>query len=65
MYEVVIVACLVAQPAECRTFRLRPQQYADVLHCSRAAPLHVTRWGMRRTNWQIKKWTCAKKVDMI
>ncbi len=65
MYEVFIVACLVARPVECQTFELWPQQYADLQHCSRAAPLTVTQWGIRRTNWQIKEWKCAQKAEVI
>lgn len=65
MYEVFIVACLIARPAECQTFEVWPERYADLQHCSQAAPRTATQWGLHRTNWRIKKWTCAQKAEMI
>ncbi len=60
MYEVFVIACLLAHPADCRTFELRSPLYDDLRQCAHAAPASVTRWNMERKGWQVRKWTCAR-----
>jgi len=65
MYEVFVVACLIAHPGTCKTFELRMQEYASLPSCSQRGFLDVTQWGTHKTEWRIKKWVCAHKGESI
>ncbi|MGN6550096.1 MAG: hypothetical protein ACTHJ3_09415 [Pararhizobium sp.] len=65
MYELFIMACMIAHPATCKNFEIHMLEYADLATCTRQAPLDATLWGTHQTNWRIKKWTCAKLGDSI
>ena len=59
MYELVVIACLVSQPAKCEEFYLPFQQATDALHCALEAEFQLVHWAAERPEWQIRRWTCS------
>ncbi len=59
MYELIVIACLLNQPAKCEEFHLPFQQAVDARHCTEDAQLQLVQWAAERPEWQIRRWTCA------
>lgn len=59
MYEILITACLLANPASCETFELPMLSYASVRECTYRAQLDAVRWAEGMPKWAIRKLTCT------
>ena len=59
MYELIVVACLIAQPARCEEFHLPLQTGGGVMQCMRQGELELVRWIEQRPDWVIKRWRCG------
>jgi hypothetical protein len=59
MYELIVVACLVAQPAKCEEFPLPFQQPMAFMECLREGQLYVIEWLQGHSDWVVRRWTCA------
>ncbi len=59
MYELLIVACLIAQPVECEEFQIPFERPTGALACIRVAELRLAQWAESRPEWKIRKWTCG------
>jgi hypothetical protein len=59
MYELIVVACLIAQPARCETFALPFQQPMGITECMRESQFHLVEWLAGHVDWVIRRWTCA------
>ncbi len=65
MFEVLIVACLVANPVECKTFEVPLYHYETLHQCSVMAQLNVVEWASKESDWQLRRWTCAQMGSSI
>lgn len=59
MYELIVVACLIARPAHCETFHLPFQQPMGITQCMYEAQFHLVHWLETRPEWRIRRWTCG------
>lgn len=59
MYELVVIACLLAEPARCEEFYLSFEQPTGIMACIRTGQLRLARWVEQRPDWVIRKWTCG------
>jgi hypothetical protein len=63
MLAIVVSACLVANPTECRDFALPlAVEKVDVLRCAMVAPTYFAQWASEHPEWQVKSWTCKAGV---
>ncbi|HRN89390.1 hypothetical protein [Hyphomicrobium sp.] len=58
MLTIILSACLVANPSECRNFELPLAVEMDVRRCAMVAPPYFARWIDEHPQWQIKGWKC-------
>jgi len=58
MLSIILSACLVANPQECRDFKIPLDTSADTLHCAMAAPPYFAQWADEHPAWQIRRWKC-------
>lgn len=65
MYEVLIVACLIASPADCKTFDVSLHHYETLHQCSVMAQLNVVEWASHEPDWQIRRWICTQMGSTI
>ncbi len=59
MYEVLIVACLISSPGDCKTFEVPLYHYETLHQCSVMAQLNAVEWAQQEPNWQIRRFTCS------
>jgi hypothetical protein len=59
MIAVILSACLVADPAVCRTFRIPLSQGWDTKTCAMNAQPYFGQWSNEHPGWKIVKWRCA------
>lgn len=60
MVELIVVACLVAAPADCAEHRLRLTVGGmDAGQCMYKSVTRVARWQELHRKWQVKSWKCA------
>jgi len=59
MYELVVIACLMAQPARCEEFHLPLQQPMGAAQCMHQAQLHLVRWVQAWPAWTVRRWRCG------
>lgn len=59
MYELIVVACLIAQPARCEEFALPFQQPMGIMECMRDSQFHLAEWLAEHSDWVVRKWSCA------
>lgn len=65
MYEVLIVACLIASPADCKTFEVPLYHYETLHQCSVMAQLNAVEWASHEPEWRIRRFTCAQMGSTI
>ena len=62
--ELIVVACLIANPGECREHRLRlTLEGGDPAQCMYASPPKIARWQAMHRDWDVKRWYCAMLSD--
>ncbi len=59
MYELIVIACLLNQPAKCEEFYLPFQRATGARQCAEEAEFQLVRWAAERPEWQIRRWTCG------
>jgi hypothetical protein len=59
MYELIVVACLIAQPARCEEFQVPFQQPMGATECMRESQWHLVAWLAEHSDWVIRKWSCS------
>ena len=58
--ELIVVACLLSAPEECRTHHLRlTLRGGDPALCVRSSPARIARWQSLHRKWRVKSWSCA------
>jgi hypothetical protein len=59
MYELIVVACLIAHPTECAEFSVPFQEAMGIRQCMREGQLHLAEWVAGHPEWVIRKWICG------
>lgn len=59
MYELLIIACLAGQPAQCDEFQIPFERPTGIMLCLREAQLRLAQWTETMPDWDVKKWTCG------
>jgi hypothetical protein len=59
VYELIVVACLVAHPAKCEEFPLPFQQPMGMTECMREGQIYLVEWLAGHSDWVIRRWSCA------
>src|SRR3546814_13224530 len=65
MYEVLIVACLIASPADCKTFEVPLYHYETLHQCSVMAQTNVVEWATHEPRWRIRRFTCRSEERRV
>ncbi|MBN8911485.1 MAG: hypothetical protein J0H65_05375 [Rhizobiales bacterium] len=58
MLSIILSACLIADPNQCRDFKIPLDTSMDALHCTMAAPPYFAKWAEEHPQWQIRRWKC-------
>jgi hypothetical protein len=58
MFELIVIACLVAEPAECERFSLPFQQPMGIMRCMREGQLQIVTWAVEHPAWHVRRWIC-------
>lgn len=58
MLTIVLSACLVADPQQCRDFKIPLDVNMDAMQCAMAAPPYFAQWAGEHPKWQIRRWKC-------
>ncbi len=58
MLTIVISACLIAEPASCKDYKLPVDGDMDTTQCAMMAPPFLANWADAHPQWQVKKWKC-------
>ncbi len=58
MYELVFIACLIAQPAKCEEFRIPFQEPMGAAQCIWRSQMHLAQWTESHPEWVLRKWSC-------
>ena len=60
MISIVISACLLADPSDCREHRLPFMRDIDPAQCVQYAQPHAAGWASENPGWEIKGWRCTR-----
>ncbi len=55
---IILSACLIAEPASCKDFKLGIDGEMDSTHCAMYAPPFFAQWSEEHPGWVVKKWQC-------
>jgi hypothetical protein len=58
MLSVVLSACLIANPKECREFSIETDFQMPAKYCTMRAQPVVAQWAGEHPQWQIERWRC-------
>lgn len=58
MLSIILSACLIADPAQCRDFKIQTDFRMPTKYCTMAAQPVVAQWSGDHPQWQIKAWKC-------
>lgn len=59
MVELVILACLLAEPATCDRFQVPFLGDLKPLQCLLEGQLHMKAWAEAHPSWQVMSWRCG------
>ena len=59
LIELVILACLLKDPARCDTFRVPFQPGMSMHQCAWHSQLQAAHWAGEHPEWLIRKFSCA------
>ena len=58
MLSIILSACLVSDPNQCRDFKIPLDVSMDAQSCTMAAPPYFAKWAEEHPLWQIRRWKC-------
>lgn len=58
MVELVVLACLLAKPERCETFRIPFQNEMNMVQCLWQSQIHAAEWVGNHPDWVIKRFSC-------
>jgi hypothetical protein len=59
MVELIVIACLVAEPARCEEFHVPFHDQVHMVQCVWQSQIFAARWSQEHPGWIIKKVTCG------
>lgn len=63
MMTIVLSACLLANPATCKDFKLPLDGDMDASQCAMYAPPFFAQWAEEHPDWAIKRWKCQSATQ--
>ncbi|MBX9925786.1 MAG: hypothetical protein K2Y05_05465 [Hyphomicrobiaceae bacterium] len=63
MLTIVLSACLIADPGQCRDHRIPADNIADPTRCVIFAQPHVAKWADENPLWEVKKYACRPATE--
>lgn len=63
MLSIVLSACLVSDPAQCRDHNLPAQNIVDPTRCVMLAQPFVAKWADDHPEWEIKRFACRMTAE--
>ena len=58
LVELVILACLVKDPAHCERFQIPFQEEMNMAQCSWHSQFQAVEWVSEHPDWTLKRFTC-------
>jgi hypothetical protein len=58
MIELVVVACLLREPARCESHQV-PTEPMGIVQCMVASQQYLVRWQADHPIWRVRRWTCG------
>lgn len=58
MLAIILSACLIADPNECRDFTVPVDFRMETKYCTIAAAPVFAQWAAEHPQWEIKRWKC-------
>ncbi len=62
MLSIILSACLVSNPGQCKDFKIPLDVNMDALQCAMAAPPYFAQWAEEHPGWQIRRWKCQSSA---
>lgn len=61
MFELIISACMVTNPATCKDVHLTYlKEIASPYQCMRVGQPEMAKWSISNPKWAIRKWRCGR-----
>ena len=60
MISLVILACLIDDPAKCREFEVKFEEEVTMQQCVQSSMINLTHWFRENENWKIEKFKCIE-----
>jgi hypothetical protein len=61
MIELVLTACIVAQPQTCRDQRILLDADTTPFQCMMNSQPAITQWGSEHPKWFVQHWKCQQQ----
>jgi hypothetical protein len=58
MIELMLVACLLAEPDRCETHQI-PTEPMGIYECVVTGQQYLVRWQEQHPRWLARRWTCG------
>lgn len=58
MFELIVIACLAAEPGNCERFRVPFQQPMGIMQCVREGQFQIVAWVQEHPSWRMRRWLC-------
>ena len=58
MVQLVVIACLIAHPAECDSFDVPFYEPTGMRQCLFKGQLRIVQWLEEMPGWQVRRWRC-------
>ena len=59
MVELLIVACLLAEPKHCEQFHIPFLEPMTVVQCMYRSETQLTQWVAEHSDWVLRRWSCS------
>lgn len=63
MLAIILSACLVSDPGQCRDHRLPADNIVDPTRCVMYAQPYVAKWADEHPDWEVKKYACRPSTE--
>ena len=58
MIVLVLVACMLNEPARCESHQV-PTEPMSLVECMVASQQYLVRWQAEHPVWRVRRWTCG------
>jgi hypothetical protein len=63
MLAIILSACLVSDPNQCRDFQIPVDFQMPAKYCTMKAAPVCAQWSAQHPQWQIKSWKCQSSIS--